>query len=322
VNASFAASTPPWQDPAASAALAGLQALWHAPIGIVFVDTELRYLRVNKALAEMNGLPADEHLGRKIQEVLPADAESTQSLIRRIEHVLTTGHPLENIDVEWESLGLPPEPRFSRTSYYPVRSGSSILGVCIYVEDLRAQRRAEQQRDELLERERHARGEAEAAAQRLFILAEASHVFAEASADLRSVVNAVVRMVATIIDGACALCLRSEQGQEIMPVAAYDADSEARKALEALVDRAGHSVGEGLTGMVVRTGQSLLLPRVSRDELLAALPPSHRSHSERFTPHTMMVVPLRIYKRVIGTLQVSREDPERPFGPTDLVFLE
>jgi PAS domain S-box-containing protein len=283
----------------------------------------MRYLRINKALAEMNGIPAEHHIGRRIQEVLPADSEFTQAIIRRIEHVLLSGLPLENVEAEWESAGPPRELRFSRTSYHPVRNGSTILGACIYVEDLRAQRRAEQQRDELLERERHARAEAEAAAQRLFILAEASHVFAEASADLRSVVNAVVRMVATIIDGACSLSMLSEDGTEIAPVAAYHADSEARKELEALTEgTAQHPVGEGLTGMVVRTGQSLLLPRVAREELLVALPAAHRAYAERFTPRTMMVVPLRVYGRVIGTLQVSREDAEQPFGPTDLVFLE
>lgn len=316
------ASSLPWQDQAAGAALAGLEALWHAPIGIGIVDTELRYVRVNKALCEMNGLSPELHLGRKIHEVLPEDSEATQAIVRRIEHVLLTGFPLENVEIEWESAGTPREPRFSRTSYHPVRHGSVTVGAFIYVEDLRAQRRAEQQRDELLERERHARGEAEAAAQRLFILAEASHVFAEASADLRSVVNAVVRMVATIIDGACSLSLLSDDGQDVTPVAAYHADSEARKELEKLVDTGRHPVGEGLSGMVVRTGQSLLLPRVSREELLVALPATHRAYTERYTPRTMMVVPLRVYGHVIGTLQVQREDSDKPFGPTDLVFLE
>ncbi|WP_224245268.1 ATP-binding protein [Hyalangium gracile] len=307
---------------AASVALAGLDALWHAPIGIALIDTGLCYLRVNKALAEMNELPATEHLGRRIDEVLPADSEATRAIIRRVEHVLATGHPLENIEVEWQSAGATRVPHFSRTSYYPIQNGSTLLGVCVYVEDLRAQRRAEQQRDELVERERHARAEAEAAAQRLFILAEASHVFAEASADLRSVVNAVVRMVATIIDGVCALFLLSEDGQEVAPVAAYHSDPEARKALEALVEHAGHSVNEGVAGLVVRTGQSLLVPRVSCSELRGFLPESQRSYVERYPPRSMMVVPLRVYGRVIGTLQVSREETERPFSPPDLVFLE
>ena len=312
----------PWQDLATSAALAGLEALWHAPIGIALVDTEMRYLRINKALAEMNGIPADHHIGRRVQDVLPADSEATQAIVRRIEHVLLSGLPLENIEAEWESAGPPRQLRFSRTSYHPVRDGSKILGACIYVEDLRAQRRAEQQRDELLERERHARADAEAAAQRLFILAEASHVFAEASADLYKVVNAVVRLVATIIDGACSLSLLTEDGQQVIQAAAYHPDPEARQALDPLTQGAPHPVGEGLTGMVVRTGQSLLLPRVVREELLVALPSAHRAYAERFTPRTLMLVPLRVYGRVIGTLQVSREDAERPFGPTDLVFLE
>ncbi|HYH97264.1 ATP-binding protein, partial [Hyalangium sp.] len=51
-------------------------------------------------------------------------------------------------------------------------------------------------------------------------------------------------------------------------------------------------------------------------------PAAHRAYADRFTPSSMMVVPLRIYGRVIGTLQVSREGAEPPFCPTDLVFIE
>jgi PAS domain S-box-containing protein len=322
LSASIVASTPPRQDLRASLALAGLEALWHAPIGIAFFDSDLRYLRVNKALTELTGVAAEDHLGRKLEEVLPADSEATAAIVRRLQHVLATGNPLENVEVEWEAPGSPRELHFSRTSYYPMLHGTEIIGACLYVEDLRAQRRAERQRDELLERERNARADAEIAAQRLFILAEASHVFAEASVDGWHVSNAVVRMVATIIDGACGLSLLSQDGQHVTLTAAYHADNQAREVLEKLVAGSQHPISEGLSGMVVRTGQSIHIPRVVREELLAATPDVCRPYVERFCPQSVMFVPLRVHGRVIGTLEVSREDPERPFAPTDLVFLE
>ena len=42
-----------------------------APVGLAFVDTELRFVRVNAALAAINERPVAEHLGRRIDEVLP-----------------------------------------------------------------------------------------------------------------------------------------------------------------------------------------------------------------------------------------------------------
>src|SRR5690606_29311208 len=42
-----------------------------APVGLGVWDTDLRFQRINPALAAMNGLPISEHLGRKVEDVLP-----------------------------------------------------------------------------------------------------------------------------------------------------------------------------------------------------------------------------------------------------------
>ena len=39
-----------------------------APVGLAFMDTEFRYVRVNDALAKINGRPAEEHLGRTLRD--------------------------------------------------------------------------------------------------------------------------------------------------------------------------------------------------------------------------------------------------------------
>ena len=65
----------------------------NTPIGLCYFDKELRYLRVNKWLARINGLPVEKHLGRKLADVLPDVAIGAEQQLR---HVLQTGEPIVN----------------------------------------------------------------------------------------------------------------------------------------------------------------------------------------------------------------------------------
>jgi PAS domain S-box-containing protein len=43
----------------------------NAPCGIAYYDADLRYLRANDAFAKINGVPAEDHIGKSIDEVRP-----------------------------------------------------------------------------------------------------------------------------------------------------------------------------------------------------------------------------------------------------------
>src|SRR5919204_519682 len=60
----------------------------NAPFGLAFWDTELRFGRINEALATMNGVPIADHLGRTVGEVLPDIGGGGQE---RLERGLRTG---------------------------------------------------------------------------------------------------------------------------------------------------------------------------------------------------------------------------------------
>lgn len=68
-----------------------------APVGLAFLDRDLRYVRVNEALAAQNGLPVAAHLGRTVAEVLPELAPDVEPLLRS---VLDSGTPLVDREVE------------------------------------------------------------------------------------------------------------------------------------------------------------------------------------------------------------------------------
>ncbi|MFF4170577.1 SpoIIE family protein phosphatase [Streptomyces sp. NPDC001744] len=66
--------------------LAAMESLFtQSPIGLALLGPDLRFLRVNDALARMNGVPAAGHVGRRLTEVAPGvNAESLESLMRRV----------------------------------------------------------------------------------------------------------------------------------------------------------------------------------------------------------------------------------------------
>lgn len=114
-------------EDAARRALAKLEALLAAsPVGIAFFDRELRYVRINDALATINGRPADEHIGRHLRDVLPDAATVLEPLLRG---VLESGQPMLN--VQWSGIApsTPSELRHFLATFFPVRIGDQITGV-------------------------------------------------------------------------------------------------------------------------------------------------------------------------------------------------
>ncbi|TQF06174.1 SpoIIE family protein phosphatase [Kitasatospora acidiphila] len=60
-----------------------------APVGMAVYDNELRFVRLNEALARINGTSVADHLGRRLTEVLPGiNAAEIEAVMR---HVLDTG---------------------------------------------------------------------------------------------------------------------------------------------------------------------------------------------------------------------------------------
>jgi signal transduction histidine kinase len=111
-----------------------------APIGLAFVDRELRFVRVNEALAAMNGAPVEAHLGRTVAEVL---GPLVPSVAPMFEAVFRTGQPLLDREILSASPGADAPQRTYLASYYPVATaeGRTEWVGCI-VSDVTERRRA------------------------------------------------------------------------------------------------------------------------------------------------------------------------------------
>ncbi|MGA3216168.1 MAG: PAS domain-containing protein [Acidimicrobiales bacterium] len=119
----------------AEEALVFLESLLVNPkVGLSLVDHDLRYLAVNASLAGFNSLPAAEHIGQRIDDVLPTLWSQIEPHYRR---VLETGQPVLNVEVKGSSAAF-------LESFYPVAMHGEIkrIGAVVVREQKKTDRSA------------------------------------------------------------------------------------------------------------------------------------------------------------------------------------
>jgi PAS domain S-box-containing protein len=134
-----------------SVRLAELEAIYDcAPVGLCFVDRNLRYVRINERLAAMNGSPAREHIGRTIREIIPDVADVVE---RHFRHVMSLGEPVLNVELHGVTAAEPGVQRDWLENYFPLRSDAgTVVGVTAAVVEITSRKRAEKELREYSER--------------------------------------------------------------------------------------------------------------------------------------------------------------------------
>ena len=114
-----------------------------APVGLCYLDRDLRYVQINDWLAAINRLSAEEHIGRSIRDVLPEIAAAGAEA--QLRSVLETGEPVLNGTVYAETAAHPGSKRLYQHSYYANRSADgTIVGVSCILEDTTEYNRVEE----------------------------------------------------------------------------------------------------------------------------------------------------------------------------------
>lgn len=117
-----------------------------APVGFGFISSELRFVRVNHELAAVDGLPAEDHIGKAVAEVVPELWPTLEPLYDRV----LAGEKIIDAEVHGRTAADPETDRDWLASYYPVRVGEKIIGAGVLVREITEQRRLEHQRRGLL----------------------------------------------------------------------------------------------------------------------------------------------------------------------------
>lgn len=129
---------------------AQLNALFSSvPLGLAFVDREMRFLRVNPALAKINGLPVEAHLGKTPAELVP-ELHGINQIMEQWREIIATGKPVIGVEVTGKTPANPDEEQSWEESWFPVTLDNKVLGLGVVVENVTERKRSEAERERLL----------------------------------------------------------------------------------------------------------------------------------------------------------------------------
>lgn len=111
------------------------QSLHKSPIGFALIDKDLKYIRVNEALAKINGIEPNEHLGKTVAEIVPGLSDKVIPIIK---DVLNTGRSHTNIPFSGFTPCNAQKFMAGILSYYPVRHPTTqeIFAVAFSFQDI------------------------------------------------------------------------------------------------------------------------------------------------------------------------------------------
>ncbi|MGW0362765.1 SpoIIE family protein phosphatase [Streptomyces sp. NPDC002990] len=285
-----------------------------SPIGLAVMDTDLRYVTVNPALERINGLPAEEHLGRRVGHVLPfLDTERVESAMRQ---VLATGTPLVDQYTLGRTRADPDTEHAWSISFYRLEDpGGKVLGVATSVVDVTDRHRAATEAD----RARH----------RLALVADAS-VRIGTTLDLEQTARELAAVaVPELADMAAVDILDSALVGHPAPAPADGPalfralavatayPTEAAAAADP-PGAAAHYAADRLVTRCVNTSRPVMVPHVEAADLsLIARDPRAAAMLARAGVHSYLAVPLIARGEVLGALDLARARNPLPFTGDD-----
>ncbi|QGV77146.1 SpoIIE family protein phosphatase [Streptomyces ficellus] len=295
--------------------LAALEGLFsQSPIGLALLNTDLRFLRVNEALARMNGVPARDHLGKRLVDIAPGiNAAALETVMRQ---VLADGEAVVDVRRTGHTPADPGRERIWSCSYAPLLDGAGRpLGVVASLIDI-----TEGQQAQI---------EAERARRRFALLAEAGTRIGT-TLDLRQTAEEVVALLVPRLADSADVQLREEvlDPEE----AAASTHGLLRRVAVSFTDPAAPSeaLAVGLTyrippgsvyESVIADGRPMNLYLTDIPALVG------EAHAERLRPYlaglgSARLVPLVARGKVLGAVIVTRTRHREPFDEQDCVLVD
>ena len=290
------------------------QLLDGTPAAIAVLDTRLRFRYVNAALAGMNGVPAEEHIGRTVAEVVPG-VEAREDVLRA---VIADGIPRETISSGHTQADSSLERRYWHGAYHRLRENGRTLGIVGIVLEISAARQEQR--------------ELERARERLALLDEAA-TRVGTTLDMDTTCQELAEFLVAKLADAATVKVLPEHGTSRVP---RDGSLRLRRAALAAVPeletvmrplgRPGEYVDHRPGSSLVRcleTGRPVIDNLMDEREMSRSAP--HTGNVSAYLAagiHSALIVPLTARGQQVGTVTMVRAGDSPLFGETDAVIAQ
>lgn len=275
--------------------------------GVLLVDGEGNTVFINPAGQRLlgkseTGIPIDKHAevyrlrdehGRTLdpRELPAAQALSTGRLVQDVT-VLIAREGAERVAVSMSAT--------------PLREDGHTSGVVVTFRDITERRALEEQMQVQAERSQ--------------ILADAGAFFAS-NIDPTWVNQAIAERVAEVLGDWAAVILRSGDSKDLTVASIYHRDMASLGLAWSYIYRQPLAVGEGMIGQVVATGYPSMMTDVPRT-LGDLTNPGTYHHQPPVNLASLLVLPLRTRRELLGALVIAANDPDRAMTDDNLPLAE
>ena len=110
-------------------------------VGMFLLDQQLRFIQLNQAIAEINGVSVEASLGFTADEIIPNLAPQLNPIYQQ---VLETNEPLFNVEISGETPKNPGVTRYWQGSYFPLlREDDQIMAIGAVIVEISTRKQAE-----------------------------------------------------------------------------------------------------------------------------------------------------------------------------------
>ncbi|HSB67655.1 MAG TPA: ATP-binding protein, partial [Anaerolineales bacterium] len=154
------------------------------------------------------------------------------------------------------------------------------------------------------------------------VLSEVSQSLAEASLDEKAILDIVVRTTARLVGDSCVITLGSEDGQWLRPVAWSHKNPDAYKRMSALYNTLHAPTMVGPSGHVFQSSKPLLIKEFTSEGPGESIPSTYQNYLDLVGISSLLIVPIQIGGKTIGTLGITRDQDGQPYTEDDQSMLE
>ncbi|HEY9617759.1 MAG TPA: PAS domain-containing protein, partial [Microcoleaceae cyanobacterium] len=271
-----------------------------SPIGLALLDAEQRFIAINEALAEINGLPREHHLGKSVSELF---SQVDPQIVEVIRQIYATGEPLISPNLSINAPGHDDRrPGYYNVYYLPtVNAKHQVERLLAYIIDVTERVKLEQAQQ---------------------FLSEASTVLAS-SLDYQTTLERVAQLTVPELADWCTVHI-VEEDDRIDQIAIAHIDPAKLEWAYQLREKypLDPNAARG-AAFTLRTGQSDFASHIP-DELLvqAARDSEHLEILRQVGFSSFMTVPLQTQNRIIGVISFISAESGRRYTATDVQLAE